>query len=102
MKQSRILANALRETRARNYISHIKTQGDVLVDSAQKRAQAFRDYYANLYQLEAQYPPASTDSRLDDAGRYFQASGMQRLLDDMGKELEAPITTEESQVSEIR
>lgn len=51
-KSSKMLANALRETRARNHIDRIKTHGDVLVSSSQAIVKAFRDYYASLYQIE--------------------------------------------------
>lgn len=87
-----MLANALRETRAHNYISLIKTHGDVLVSSSQAIAQAFRDYYASLYHLEGQSSSSISHSRWETAREYLQVSGLPTLSDKIVKELDTSFT----------
>lgn len=94
-KPSRVLANALRETRARNHIERIKTQGDTLVSSSQAIAKAFRDYYANLYQIEGQMPTSRTSDRWESAKEYILASGMPKIPEEGAGDIDGPITIEE-------
>lgn len=94
-KPSRMLANALRDTRARNHIEHIKTQGDVLVNSSQAIAKAFRDYYTSLYQIEGHTPTSTIPNGGETVKEYIVASGMPRLPEEGAGDLDGPITTEE-------
>lgn len=90
-----MLANALRETRARNHLARIKTHSDVLVSSLQVIAQTFRDYYVSPYQLGGPSSSSMSYSRWEAAREYFPASGMPTVPDEIARDLDVPITVDE-------
>lgn len=94
-KPSRMLANALRETKAQNHIDYNKTAGDVLVNTSQEIAKAFRNYYTSLYQLGDQQKPSKIPYREGEAKEYIGVSGKPRLPEDIVEDTDGPITAEE-------
>lgn len=94
-KPGRLLANALRETTTRNHITQIKTLKDELVNSPQKIAQTFKEYYENLYQLKKKSNPINVQKKWEAVREYIEETEMPKLTEEAARELDAPISTEE-------
>ncbi|XP_040178291.1 uncharacterized protein LOC120910599, partial [Rana temporaria] len=94
-KPSRMLARALRETRNQNHIDGIKTTGDRIVKSSQEIAKVFKNYYTKLYQLKEERDTGKRSRQEEKIKEYIEKAGMPKLAEEIGRDMEGPITAEE-------
>lgn len=62
-KFRQMLARALRKRHAQTYIQKLHTTSGELTIQSSKIASGFRDYYATVYNLDSELPPALKDTR---------------------------------------
>lgn len=94
-KCSRVLARALHTKRAQMQVHKLRSSTGDMTFKSSKIAAWFRDYYADLYNLDANITPDAKVTRLTKICDYLSINGLPPLTENQQTDLDSPITTAE-------